>query len=525
MKFSCDRCGAKYQIEDRKIAGRTASMTCRRCGHDVVVQGEPLPASTPPEAVVSSHPPPEERVSSASIPPPVPSTWHVAIDDTPVGPLSREDIAARIAAGRVTGRSLAWREGLEGWRPIAELPGLKELLPPDEAARPSVPPLPRASVPPRSSSPPRPPAPARPSGSPPPVAPLRPSLSPRVSVQSSASARSAAGAAPSNVIPFSSRTSASPRRADETGKRALEAADPAKAPEPTPLPPEALPAADLPPASASDAPSSEPAAVHPPAAPPVEVAAEPSVSASRASSLPPLPAKPAWPLGAWIAIVAVACSGITLGLVLGRPFAADPPPVSPPPPPEAAPPTPERRMAEPELVIDSPEEAPAPAPIEEPSDASSTTRRRSRRASRIAKTEAEPSRPLTAADRAMLDRFSGGTAANPTGLSVPSSSKADGDARGEGLNAQQLTSVVGKNRPQLQRCYESAIRGMVAAPAVRMDVDLSVGSSGAVSTVSVRGPNVGTLSSCIEQTVRKWRFPTSGASTQTSFPVVFQPGG
>jgi outer membrane biosynthesis protein TonB len=57
-----------------------------------------------------------------------------------------------------------------------------------------------------------------------------------------------------------------------------------------------------------------------------------------------------------------------------------------------------------------------------------------------------------------------------------------------------------------------------------MDVRVTVGRSGAVTRVSVSGNGVGDLKSCIETAVRRWRFPSAGASTQTQFPLVFQPG-
>src|SRR5262249_37728597 len=38
MKFLCERCKAKYQISDEKIAGRTVRMKCRKCGHLIEVE-------------------------------------------------------------------------------------------------------------------------------------------------------------------------------------------------------------------------------------------------------------------------------------------------------------------------------------------------------------------------------------------------------------------------------------------------------------------------------------------------------
>jgi len=119
----------------------------------------------------------------------------------------------------------------------------------------------------------------------------------------------------------------------------------------------------------------------------------------------------------------------------------------------------------------------------------------------------------------------GESGGGPANIEVGEQGGSDRGSGGTGLNARQLTSVVSRNRPALRRCYETAIRGVGDPPAIRMDVELTVARTGGVTRVNARGNDIGGLASCIESTVRRWRFPTSGASTQTSFPVVFQPGG
>jgi len=90
------------------------------------------------------------------------------------------------------------------------------------------------------------------------------------------------------------------------------------------------------------------------------------------------------------------------------------------------------------------------------------------------------------------------------------------------LSASDLGAVVNRNKIQLQRCHERALRGMSSAPAVRMDVSLSVSAAGTVTTATAAGTDFGGLKSCIEQTVRRWRFPESSGGGATRFPVVFQ---
>ena len=55
------------------------------------------------------------RQVAAPAPPELPrpeptELWHVAINDVPVGPIRREEVARKIGLGAVDGESLVWRE-------------------------------------------------------------------------------------------------------------------------------------------------------------------------------------------------------------------------------------------------------------------------------------------------------------------------------------------------------------------------------------------------------------------------------
>jgi hypothetical protein len=93
------------------------------------------------------------------------------------------------------------------------------------------------------------------------------------------------------------------------------------------------------------------------------------------------------------------------------------------------------------------------------------------------------------------------------------------------LEAAAVQRVVNNNRRQLQTCYERAARGQANPPRARMDVNVTVGRSGTVTGVNASGNDFGGLSSCIEQSVRRWRFPASSDGGATRFPVVFSAGG
>jgi hypothetical protein len=119
--------------------------------------------------------------------------WHVAINDVPVGPMKREEIARKVATGAVTGDSLAWREGFDDWRPLREIAELAALL--RRTAHESQPPRAGAPRAPAPASAPRAGAPR--AAAPAPGRPLAPAPRP------------GAAAARSNVVPIGGRLGAS----------------------------------------------------------------------------------------------------------------------------------------------------------------------------------------------------------------------------------------------------------------------------------------------------------------------------
>ncbi|MSP24544.1 MAG: DUF4339 domain-containing protein [Myxococcales bacterium] len=54
--------------------------------------------------------------------------WFVGIDGTPVGPVPRERLTEFVAAGKIDGASLVWKESLADWMPLAQLDELADVL-------------------------------------------------------------------------------------------------------------------------------------------------------------------------------------------------------------------------------------------------------------------------------------------------------------------------------------------------------------------------------------------------------------
>jgi membrane protease subunit (stomatin/prohibitin family) len=94
-------------------------------------QPPPAPATpTAPAAPAPAAPPPLPVTSSA---------FFVAIGGAQVGPLERDAIKARIAAGEVTRETLVWRDGMDAWTAAADVAEVRALFP---ATPPPLPPQP-----------------------------------------------------------------------------------------------------------------------------------------------------------------------------------------------------------------------------------------------------------------------------------------------------------------------------------------------------------------------------------------------
>jgi hypothetical protein len=355
--------------------------------------------------------------------------WHVAIDDVPVGPMRREEVGRRIASGSVGPDSLAWREGLDDWLPVRQIPELAVLMSPTHSM-------------------PAPPMPVIPSQR-------------------------------ADVAPVGGRAGAAPAFSLDDW------------------------------------------------APPT---ADPGLRELHRSSLDSLPRSSGMP--SWGVMFAAACgfaflmSALTIlgarWLSKSEPTAAAPAaPIAPAASPSGEALEPEPEEPPNEMVIELDEIA----MDEGPGTKRTTTAKPSTSATTKPKASGSQ-RTLTDAERAMLARMGGDTQADLGALGGGSSTaERRSGAQSGGLTSDQLKTVVQKNRKNLQRCYETALRGSGSDETVRLDVEVTISPSGNVT--SVRGSGSGALpgmKECIERTVKMWRFPNAGESSALKFPVLFQPG-
>jgi len=504
MKFLCRNCKAKYQIADEKVAGRTLRMTCQQCGEPIVVRGPAkqttgplrpvtaasLPAAAPafaqqtaaaqavaPQAIGA-------KATGAALvaelgrhvappaPPPAPlEEWHVAINDAPVGPLRRDEVQRRIAQGIINRESLAWREGMDDWMQIKHIAELTALFAPAAPVAPA----PAALV------------------APPPAAALP--------IVTAPAARSA------EMAPIGGRKLVPTEPIEEP---VVESQEPSEPPE--------VAVATL------DTPIAQPVVAQPAAA----VVAQPVLAQDTSNR----GSQPGWAQmfllvsgGAFIL-----AAGAFLGVRVLAPSAAAPAPAPAAPVAAPAPPPPAAAAAP---VQQPPVEEPGGSVIEldmQAIDGRSGTPRKSAQAPGANESSADKKKAagsgsnLTAEQRAMLERMGGSLDQGPS-LRAPSEGSKTGGSQGQGqLTAEQLSAVVLNGRKNLQRCYETALRGASSQETVRLDVEIQVSPNGNVTSVHANGKGLPGMDDCITRTVKMWRFPKSGDVTETRFPVVFQPG-
>jgi len=467
--------------------------------------------------------------------------WHVSVNDVPIGPIRLEEMAHKIDAGAVSEYSLVWRHGLEEWRPLATVPELMSLL---HERRHSGPP-------PRSSF-----------SSMPPFVETRVSLSEPSPSAAIPGLMHVAAPADDEIEPLADALQ--PEVDFEVGLNALSQP-------PAPLGPEGVFESSPQLGSYSGLPPTADDSVSVPSAPPEPVAAAAEESDKRIS------------LGVWALILAVVVFAGVAGFLAFERFGEQiinellgsnaPAKVATP---ERAPvlPVVEEPVAEPEPMAAAAEEEPIDATAEEallgqtdpnaaegaladgataeaetselegapageeqavivpppdPKDnrpkmapaprAKPKARRRPRPAPVAAAPKTAPTNDLSNAEQKILDEFDSSGEAAPAKIAVKQSSSAQSDK--PALDGDAVRETVAANKPRLQRCYERAIRGQTSPGTVRLDMTVTVASSGRVKAVASTGNGPGGLAECIEASVRRWRFPESSEGGPAKFPLVF----
>jgi predicted Zn finger-like uncharacterized protein len=550
MKFVCERCQTKYSIADDKVRQKVLKIRCKTCENVITIRDAVVVASQ-----VAAMPPPAPAPPAAR--PARFVEWHIVINGQQDGPFALSTVVTRVLAAKRDEEVYVWNEHLEAWKEPRTVPEVAAEM--------------RA----RASAMPPPPPPRRPVGPPPYGGAPRPGSS-AAHAAIPAHAASAAGAAFGGDE--EDRTQIQPLDAAfmlDAGRRSAPASPgagshPHPHPHPHPghgngqaRPParngangassrsglEALDFALGAPSSPASVSTAAPA-LHLPsgafAAASASVSGVPAIAGSGLSKRVPMPSL-------WTrhpAIKYVAAGTVLVGLIVAITVMVMNMNDKPNPTVTSAAPK-EMAVAELHPVSLEPETRPAvipvsgakPAPaiaVVAPAAGGPTKKGPAPRPPLQGKKgPAEPRLtppPVTATGLApppvagSADPADGEVAKHytPKERAVPVQRReaASGGGNGE-FDQAQFAAVIGQqdHRAAVRSCYERALKRDDRLKVGRLEVRVDVGETGSVKKVSIDAPaEFASVSSCIREVVRRWRFPANARDYEGSFPLLLQGG-
>ncbi|HEX8792401.1 MAG TPA: zinc-ribbon domain-containing protein [Polyangiaceae bacterium] len=106
MKITCQSCQSKYNVADEKVQGKIVKIRCRKCGATIVVNGTGGDAAATNGATAGA-------AGGAQ--------WHVNLGDSDQRTMSMPELVDAYNAGVVTQDTFIWTDGMDDWKPLAEV--------------------------------------------------------------------------------------------------------------------------------------------------------------------------------------------------------------------------------------------------------------------------------------------------------------------------------------------------------------------------------------------------------------------
>ena len=104
--LKCPHCSRILKVNE-SAAGK--QITCPACKQKFLAPRPPGAAGPPPPPVGSADRP-----------------WHVHVDGRNVGPYSADAVTEQLKAGKIDRNTLAWKEGMDDWKPLKELSDFRQ---------------------------------------------------------------------------------------------------------------------------------------------------------------------------------------------------------------------------------------------------------------------------------------------------------------------------------------------------------------------------------------------------------------
>ncbi len=157
MKITCHSCGAKYAIADEKVRGRRVKVRCKGCKTAIVVDGYSMDSDDGGGSLEDDD---ATRVQQSAADlgggaPADPNAWSVNLSDTDQRNMTTAEIVESWHSGQMPEDAFVWKEGMDDWLPIGDVPELVSAISAGAGGAPSQPPQqPYPSQPPPPSQPP-----------------------------------------------------------------------------------------------------------------------------------------------------------------------------------------------------------------------------------------------------------------------------------------------------------------------------------------------------------------------------------
>jgi predicted Zn finger-like uncharacterized protein len=138
MKFVCERCQTKYSIADEKVRQKILKIRCKTCENVITVR-EQMPGASAEAGPAPTPPPPPSPPAGAKG---RPAEWHLAVNGTEEGPFELGALAKKIHEAKGDDEVYVWRADFDGWKAPKDVPAVAAelaLLPPKAPVRPAPP--------------------------------------------------------------------------------------------------------------------------------------------------------------------------------------------------------------------------------------------------------------------------------------------------------------------------------------------------------------------------------------------------
>ncbi|MGH7293642.1 MAG: zinc-ribbon domain-containing protein [Polyangiaceae bacterium] len=112
MKITCQSCQSKYNVADEKVQGKIVKIRCRKCGATIVVNGTGGASANGAAAEATAQ---QGAVGGGDV------QWHVNVGDSDQRTLTLSELVDAYNTGVVTQDTFIWCDGMDDWRPLAEV--------------------------------------------------------------------------------------------------------------------------------------------------------------------------------------------------------------------------------------------------------------------------------------------------------------------------------------------------------------------------------------------------------------------